>query len=68
MVQHGSSHSALVRPPTRPRHALKDASMVDLELAECSPVLDSEPKQICPPSPRVWISWLHHLLSHASPV
>jgi hypothetical protein len=46
MVHDGSSHSPLVTPPACPRHALKDALMVCLELAESVPVLDFEPKQV----------------------
>ena len=46
MVHDGSSDSALTTPPARSRHALKDALLVGLELAESGPVLDFESKQI----------------------
>lgn len=40
VVHDGSSHQPLPTPPAGPRHPLKDALIVRLELAESGPVLD----------------------------
>ena len=46
MVYDSRSNSSLATSAARPRHALKDAFLVGLELTKTGAVLDFEPKQV----------------------